>query len=79
MPLLLALIMLHLCLFSGMRLIKTDRCDLVPTSIHHQSPPSIGEDISPSLESRPHCFPNPVTGYTKNLPSEAMAADRLRC
>lgn len=39
----------------------------------------IGEDISVSLESRPHCFPNQVTGYTKNSPSEGSTADRLCC
>lgn len=39
----------------------------------------IEEDVSVSLESRPQCFPNPVTGYTKNLPSEVNAADSLSC
>lgn len=57
-----------------MKLIRKDGCDPVPSGINYFA---IGKDISLSPETRPHCFPNPVTGYTKNELFEADAVDRM--
>lgn len=62
---------LVLCLFMLLR--KTDHWHLPMLRF------LIGADTRLSLEDRPDRFLNQVTGYAKNLASEANTPDRLSC